>query len=678
MPELLHFTPRSERNAKTNLANFVRACRRQSNVFGLNLDFDADAWDVTDHIGSKGTRSAMRLHFWQWSKRRISGADAMAEPFKSFAKAYVRYQQGLRPSKSLEGRLIALRALHESLREGGQDMDPTGLLPLHFNRAAQLIRDRVKETSAYQYGVQLELVYQTMAECGLLALPQTWRSPIPRTEDCSKVGKQFDEKRMSRLPSPAALGTLAAIFQVAKKPSDVLVTATVAIMCAAPVRINEVLGLPERCEVEFPSPSLDYGLRWHPSKGAAPQVKLMVRSMSAVVRLAISRLKQLSSPARDIARWYEANPKRMYLPDDLEHFRAKEMLNMEELTTILFEGLPRRTVARLWCSTYEVPTMLIRGRSHVQFQDVEAAVLRMLPRGFPFFHPAQGLRFSEALFILRKNEMHGVRATYRCLPCKVGQEDIYNRISGRYETHDSIFSAFGYREPDGSEISVRTHQFRHYLNTLAQLGGMSQMDIAVWSGRARVSENKAYDHVSNQDVLQMMREVVAEPPQSNHPVVKLSSHALVRREEFARLKVRTAHTTDFGYCAHDFSMLPCMAHQDCLNCDEHFCKKGEMGKEQQLKTLIDETRALLLQAENGRNAGLAGSERWVAHQRKTLERAEGMLRILQDPSVHQGAVIKLNPSSMPSRLVQAVQERQQLLGMPVPRVQGRSKREAKT
>jgi hypothetical protein len=31
----------------------------------------------------------------------------------------------------------------------------------------------------------------------------------------------------------------------------------------------------------------------------------------------------------------------------------------------------------------------------------------------------------------------------------------------------SVFSRFGFAEPDGSPIQITTHQFRHYLNTLA-------------------------------------------------------------------------------------------------------------------------------------------------------------------------------------------------------------------
>lgn len=674
MVDLLHFSPRRALGAKANLLEFISSCRQQSNVFGLDLDFDADIWDISKHIELKGTRSITRLRFNPWRRPGVSTSAVMEEPFKSFAKAYMRYQQGLRPSKSLESRLIALRALYAALAECGEDFDPTRLLPEHFDRTAQLIQERVKATSSYQYGAQLELIYETMAECGLLSHPQAWRSPIQRVEDASRIGPEFEARRISRLPSRAALAALAAIFHVAKEPSDVVVTAATAILCSAPERINEVLRLAVNSEVECTFPNAAYGLRWYPAKGGAPQVKWTIQSMSGVVRNAIAKLKRVSTPARVLARWYEEHPTQIYLPTAFEHLRSKEMLSMAELLEVLFESTPGRTVAATWCDTHKVPKTLIQGQSHVRFRDVEAAVLRMLPRGFPYMHRDQKLRFSEALFILRKNEMHRSRATYRCMFSTVGREDIYIRISDRYSCRDSIFEKFGYRERDGSAIGVRSHQFRHYLNTLANLGGMSQLDIAAWSGRARVNENKAYDHVSNEDVLQMMRDAIAAPVPPPSVITRLDRSSLIARAEFAKLKVRTAHTTDFGYCAHDFSMLPCMAHQDCLNCDEHFCRKGDVEKESRLRARVEETRLLLERAEEAQKAGLAGAGRWIERQRKDLERAEEVLRILQDPNVHQGAVIRISTPPMPSRLALAVQERQQLLIAPLKSTAGRPKR----
>jgi hypothetical protein len=244
---------------------------------------------------------------------------------------------------------------------------------------------------------------------------------------------------------------------------------------------------------------------------------------------------------------------------------------------------------------------------------------------------------------------------------RLGTNDINNRVSGYSHHHQSIFEKHGFREPDGSSILTSTHKIRHYLNTLAQLGGLSQLDVALWSGRAKVSENNVYDHVSNRDVLAMVRAAVGEPNQTKGPMARLHGIKLLKRSEFARLKVPTAHTTDLGYCIHDYSMLPCQAHQDCLNCDEHVCVKGEPEKEERLKLFIGETKQLLAKAEEDQTLQLAGVYRWVEHQKRTLERAEELLRIIDDPAVPAGSVISISTPVMPSRLAQAIQERQKLI-----------------
>ncbi|MBN0091555.1 integrase, partial [Pseudomonas aeruginosa] len=109
---------------------------------------------------------------------------------------------------------------------------------------------------------------------------------------------------------------------------------------------------------------------------------------------------------------------------------------------------------------------------------------------------------------------------------------------------------FGFVEPDGSPIVVTSHQFRHYLNTLAQAGGLSQLDIAKWSGRRDVRQNEAYDHVTSEQMLQKIRGAVGEE-QMFGSLAELPKKVMIRRDEFARLVIPTAHTTDLGYCIHD-------------------------------------------------------------------------------------------------------------------------------
>lgn len=663
MTDVILFVPLADRTASENMARFVNDCRDKLSVFGRDLHFESDVWDITAHIGLKGKRSASTLRFFCWGESKGLQGSLMPEPFKGFAKSYVRYQQGLRPSASLESRLIALRALCAALLEGGGEPLATRLLPFHFNRAAQLIQERVKPTSAYQYGIQLEMIASTMCECGLLGRPFSWRSPIQRLDYGGKVGKEFDQRRMAKLPSSAALAALASIFQVAEDLSAIVVTSAVALMCSAPERINEVLRLSVHSEVnerQRNDGEFVYGLRWFPSKGATPQVKWIVQSMTSTVRAAVAKLRKISQPARALAHWYEANPSRIFLPPHLEYLRNQEFVNMDELAEVLFESPVDRTVVGVWCKSFKIEKYIFERRAYVKFIDLEALVVGMLPVGFPLYHAIQGLRYSDALFLVRRNELHKTRATYRCMFSVVVYGDINGRLSTKSAGMETIFEIYGYREPDGSSISVSTHQFRHYLNTIAQLGGLSQMDIALWSGRAHVGENKAYDHVSNRDALQLMRTVAAQTS-TRGALAPLPEAALVLREDFARVKVRTAHATDFGYCGHDFTMLPCQAHQDCLNCDEHVCIKGDAEKERRLRMLVTETRGLLETAEKAQGEKLAGASRWVDHQRRTLHRAEEILRVVDDASVPSGAVMKVAVPQMPSQLALAIQDRQRLL-----------------
>ncbi|CAH0348083.1 integrase [Aquabacterium sp. CECT 9606] len=664
MGDVLYFSPVHGWSAQENLRQFLQVCRSELSVFGAGLDFEKDRWDITSHVNRKSHRGPVSLLFTELPPIGRRKSAPMQEPFKSFAKSAIRYLQGLRPSRSLATRLVGLRALHQALMEDGCVADPTRLIPFHFNRAVDLIKERVAETSAYQYCGQLEVINKMMVDSGLLAAPMSWRSSVKRVERLGKVGPEFDRRRLERLPSAAALSALASIFTTATEPSDVMVTSVMAILCSAPERINEVLRLTVDSEVTHQDPTTGeaiYGLRWYPSKGAKPQIKWTVKSMTDVAKLAFRKMFKIGASARELAAWYQANPTKIFLSADLEHLRSHQWLTMGELAEVLFAGSVERRVVDLWCHDNKVHGTGKGQSRRVRFEEIERVVLGFLPTGFPISDVDHGLQYSQLLFLVRRNELHKSRATYRCMFMRPCTDDINNRLSAASHKSQSIFEKYGFREPDGTSIRATTHQIRHYLNTLAQRGGLSQLDIALWSGRARVSENNVYDHVSNRDVLAMLRAAVGEPNQTKGPLARLHGIKILKRSEFARLKVPTAHTTDLGYCIHDYSMLPCQAHQDCLNCDEHICVKGEPEKEERLKLLIGETKHLLAKAEEDQSLQLAGVPRWVDHQKQTLARAEELQRIMDDPAVPAGAVISISTPVMPSRLAQAVQERQKLI-----------------
>jgi hypothetical protein len=387
-------------------------------------------------------------------------------------------------------------------------------------------------------------------------------------------------------------------------------------------------------------------------------VKWVVPSMVSVVEEALHKIRSVTAEARRIAKWYEQHPDELYLTAGVAHLRGREWLSMAEIAEIL--GFGERAAANIWCKAAAIKTGQRDGggkRVYARFADVESAVLGMLPSGFPVLDKVTGLRYSEALFVVRRNELGAQRSTYCCMiePVSIGQ--INTGLGGRAEHgHGSIFSRFGFTEPDGRHIVVTSHQFRHYLNTLAQAGGLSQVDIAKWSGRRDIKQNEAYDHVTPSQMLQKIRDAVGGDEMFG-PLAELPKKVLIRRDEFARLVIPTAHTTDLGYCVHDYTASPCQMHMDCIHCQDLVCVKGDVEKTAMLRQRFEEARVLMQKAETASSEGDLGSNRWLDHHRSTVDRLSQLCRIMDDSSVPSGAIIQLATPRMPSRIDKSFEDR---------------------
>lgn len=646
MSDLILFKPRAELDASENLRGFIDSCRNELTVFGADLPFDENVWDITDSINLKGRGNKRhRLVFSNLDTVNDKVPAPMAEPFLSFAKAYFRYMQGFRPIAGTGPRLVALRALEAALRANGGDVDPVRADTLAFNRAAQMIVEKYTEAAAYRMGGQLEMLADFLADNKLTTIPTRWRNFIKRPGDAVRVGKEFDERRKEKMPSQAALDALPQIFRNAVEPIDVIVSSAAAMMCASPDRISELLSLPFDCEVRQKNTKtgeVAYGLRWWPAKGADPMIKWVVPSMASVVQEAIGEIRKVTDEARRIAKWYEDHPGKVYLVGELEYLRGQEWVSMQELADIL--GVKGKNSANAWCKTNRISGVKKEGGIFARFADVEKAVVGTLPRGFPLLNEETGCKYSEALFVVRVNQLHAQRGTYNCLIEPITIDQINTGLGGRTEHgFASIFSRFGFIEPDGSPINISTHQFRHYLNTLAQAGGLSQLDIAKWSGRKDIRQNAAYDHVTPGQMVQNIRDAIGNDSTMFGPLAELSKKTLIPRDEFARLVVPTAHTTELGYCIHDYTMSPCQLHMDCIHCTDLICVKGDEEKERRLRQQLEEARGLLQRAEEATKDGYYGSDRWLEHHKSTVDRLTQLCSIIDDPKVPTGSVIQLSP-----------------------------------
>lgn len=642
MTVLVHFQPRHELAAEENIIDFIDLARNQLSVFGSDLDFDSNVWDVTEWLNIKchGTKR-QRLVFESWRADVRRKPTVLDDGFRPFAKAYIRYMQGLRPTKLIAQRLAALRAMESALLEGKRTATPSQINAFVLNRACQLVDERFSPTTAYRVAQQLNAIANFMCRHGLTRSRFVWHSFIRRPHDGIRVGKEFDERRKKKLPTEATVDALGRIFRAAETPKDVLISGVAALLCSAPDRISEVLSLRVDCEVEhrLPDGKVVYGLRWWPSKDAPPMVKWVIPSMASVVKEALRRIRKVTEPARRIAEWYEKHPGLLFLPPSLEYLRDQEYLSSEELRSLL--GLsPKGHIS--FCVHHKISYAGRGAAWKVRFSSIEDHLLSRLPAGFPFVVREQNLRFSDALFVLLKNELHPNRAT---LPIMFEALDI-NRVNSELGSRSSlgitsVFSRFGLTENDGTSIRTTTHRFRHLLNTAAHMAGMSNLDIAKWSGRIDVRQNVAYNHMTVDQLLSLARDAVGDQTKMIGPLADAPSNLPITRDQFAQLRMPTGHITELGVCVHDYTMSPCSRHRDCIQCEDLVCVKGDVERTSRIQQMLQETVNLLRQAEEAVEQGFAGSRRWYEHHLVTVERLAKICKALEDSAVPDGAVLHL-------------------------------------
>lgn len=635
---VLHFTPRAELEPTANLEAFITLCR-ESDVLGARTQFDNPVWDTGRQKGHNKTLRALFTTLEASSKGESE--PHLPEPFLGFAKATLVYLEDTQPVVSQSQRISALRCLEAALRDLSKGSRPTAVNPEVLDRAVELAKSSTSPAVAYRTAGQLQLIAKFMARMGFIVLRQPWMHGMNKpSETGSRISQEAMEARQKKLPSEANLRALGGIFHEATEPQDVLVSSYTAIMLCAPERINEVLRMRRNCIVEGEGRFAGkLGLRWSGSKGFEDTTKWLPSQMAPIARDAVKNLLAVTTEGHKLAAWYTANTSSMYYHEGAVHLRNKELLTPSEIELLLWGDQAARGSANTWAKTKKLQAVPLVGRQiGYRSEDVERAVLGMLPNTFPYVPGDEGLLCREALGVVRKNELHDAKATYLCMFDCVDYTTLDNRLGVPGKA--SIFDRLKYTEDDGSRLQLNSHSLRHYLNMLAQMGGLSSAEIAIFSGRKDVKQNRSYDHMSSDEVQAPISEAIKGGFTTN--LVPAGSRNLVNRTDFKAIGVVAAHTTEYGYCTHNFAAEPCQLYRDCINCEEQECLKGEKEKEANLRQLKDETEHLLGVARRALTDEEYGADSWVKHHSMTLERVNVLLGIMDDPTVPIGARIRLN------------------------------------
>lgn len=643
---VLNFTPRAELEPLANLDAFVEQCMG-SEVLDAKRQFDKNVWDIGYFKGHNTVHRAVFSTLEAASDYKPE--PSLPPPFLDFAKATLVYLHDKRPVASHGVRVAALRCLEAALRQSGKGSRPTAVDEIVLDSAVELAK-KFSPNRAHRIAGQLEYIADFMRSKGFIPLRQRWTHGVKHSLQLgSRISKEALTARQKKLPSAATLRALGAIFYEAIEFVDVLVSSNTGLMICAPERINEVLRLRRNCFVDGGG---EYrgklGLRWPGSKGFEDTTKWLPTEMAPIARAAIENIIKVTTPAQKLAAWYTANPKTLYLHEQAAYLRNTKILTLEQIGLILWGDETAKQSANDWAQvSNRLPKQPLGGRSiGFLFKDVERAVLSMLPKTFPYVPGAPELLCQESMALMRTNETDSIKSTYLCIFSCVS----YNVISRHFKHRKgqlSIFERFGYTEDDGSPMELRSHSLRHYLHMLAQTGGLSSTEIALFSGRKDVRQNRAYDHMTSDEVQAPISQALKQGFTSELEQFSSVARTLVTRGEFKDLRLTAAHTTEYGWCSHDFASEPCQMYRDCINCEEQECIKGEQQKEANLQMLKSETEYLLKQARDSLNEEAYGADPWVKHQTHTLDRVNALLSIFGDPVVPIGARIRLDVANAP-------------------------------
>jgi hypothetical protein len=654
---VVHFVSQKGRESREAEKAFIDLCRDRLTLWGP-LEWDALKWNgsgiLFTNLDQKNTVP--------------DSAKALHPGIKDFARAYIRYQQSHnRTQNALEIR--AIRCVERALIESGSIVDIHHISAEILDEAALIAIGRFTGGPAYQAGVQLERLAKFLTELGLVERRLVdWKNPIPRPTDRNRTGREAQAERDAKMPDADALNAIAMIYSL--NPSvhrDIFATAAAALMLCAPSRGTEVLSLTSDCEHHDTKSdgSPAYGWRFRAGKDYADEIKWIPDEMVPLAKEAIHRIRVITAEARRIAKWLEDRPNNFYRHEDCPNVDEDQPLSESE--TIRAMGLSYAAYPDARSKLKSLGISMGDGANTLR--SLNQKVREKLPASFPFLSSKRQVpsrvRYSEALFCFQVEQL---ATDARTSPMLIWWPtvNVFNSYLQARDSGKSLFQRYATLGINPNS-KITSHQFRHYLNTLANRGGMSAEEIAAWSGRSNQRQNAAYDQRSERELVESLRSAdpTARTPSRQDISRRISESRPIRLEDLDASLVRGVHVTDFGYCDHDFVIAPCPRFRDCSNCAEQVCIKGD-PRNDGMRVKLGKVEQALEIARAADQDGDLGADRWVETQLREVARLKGFIEIFDDLRVPNGTLIRLRSDVEFSRVQAALQRNHFVLTVPEP------------
>ncbi|MDE8558843.1 DNA-binding protein [Pantoea vagans] len=569
-----------------NLANFIKEMEGDFYIENNKMTWNTITWsgyyNFYKYDFAKGKRNCIPLDF----------------DFILFAKAYIKHLHFHGRRKDYNLRMSVLKILESVLLSESKSAKLYNCSNYIFDKCVEVFTQIYSEITAYQAGKELKEIEKFLRETNLADLGYVhWINPLrmPAYEV-----KCYDHNLAGhdKLPDISFLVELAKVFSQDDKElstRDMFTSSVLALLMCAPSRISEILSLPADCEVwETDSKGYEkYGLRFFSAKGYEGDVKWIPSLMVPVARKAIARLKSLSKSARELAKNLESSVVyRNSLNNDIS---ANCKLTVEQVCIVLgLNCLPNSSIEK------KLSSLNFNHNDYSYSLNSLNNVLReRVPDNFPWYDSKRRIKYSNALCSLSGFEFQGLFKANKKMLIKPTKSCIYTDIK-----NGKIFPRL--KKQGDSMSCFKTHSLRHFLNTLAQIAGMSEFDLARWSGRQCIAQNSVYNHTPHAHMVAQAVKVKALEKIGDAIPIKM-----IFEKEFDEDKEINGSTSvsKYGVCRLKYAMQPCK-----------YYPANDSGSE--IEEISDLQKRIYSIAESDFKKGNQGAEKWKIFHDKIINKGE--------------------------------------------------------
>lgn len=640
---------------QTAIESLIALGRRQfkADLGGTNQSFDDMVWDVTS-LANRTPNGTLRLYFTQYNSYDIPLPRGYAVVIKSWVLLSRKAS-----AADMRNNLMAGRVLWEAVWQRHQrterSFDWATLCEEDLKQTELLMMERWALSTTHKIGHRLLRLAQFLA-ARQICRPLYYTLQTPRPSDFNNHTLSGQAARRAKLPSANALNGLADIYrELATEPADRLLAAAIALLTVTGFRVRELLTLPEDCEVyEQHEGEVAYGVRYYKEKSKGGRKMLAVRWLTPLqaelAQAAIAEIRRLTTGARVQAKALEVQPDRIVLPG----IKPEQRLSAKEVCDLL--GLRSPTTIYKWCQAgfpheYQGSKCLLRA------QDL-ADYLYQQRRPFLWTVDRKDGTYqmlSETLFIAPRHFFRRGKGNIHLLIDPVVSQQVNDFLRSR-DNMKSAFARFDIREEDGAVCAITSHQLRHWLNDLADKGGLPIELLTRWMGRENAYDTEAYRHASVDERLAWVKQSIQEERLSGTMTDVYFELPEGERDAFLSGQIQAVHFTPMGICIHDFAIEPCPYHLNCVRgCPDYLRTKGNQRERQYLLQIRENTQQALAYANKQANEGNQDlAEAWVSHHEATLRGIDAALTVDDCDWVEAGE--RVNPQTIPLPVLTTAEE----------------------